>query len=94
MDNIEDIIKNVIGDMASRKMEEHDKIHRLWMNVLSETELKHTKLLGVKDGRLAVIVDSPAWLYQMNTRKRKILQLLKEEVETIESIYFKVGKIT
>ena len=94
MDNIEDIIKNVIGNMASRKMEEHDKIHRLWVNVLSETELKHTKLLGVKDGRVSANVDSPAWLYQMNTRKRKILQSLKDELSTIESIYFKVGKIT
>ncbi|MCB9719558.1 MAG: DUF721 domain-containing protein [Candidatus Omnitrophica bacterium] len=94
MDNIEDIIKDVIGNMASRKMEEHDKIHRLWVNVLSETELKHTKLLGVKDGRIAVVVDSPAWLYQMNTRKRKILQILKEELATVESIYFKVGKIS
>lgn len=94
MDNIEDIVKNVIGDMASRKMEEHDKVHRLWLNILSEAELKHTKLLGLKDGRIAAMVDSPAWLYQMNTRKRKILQLLKEELSTIESIYFKVGKIT
>lgn len=94
MDNIEDIVKNVIGNMASRKMEEHNKVHRLWVNVLSETELKHTKLLGIKDGKIAAVVDSPAWLYQMNTRKRKILQILKEELSTIESIYFKVGKIT
>lgn len=94
MDNIEDIIKDVIGNMASRKMEEHNKIHRLWINVLSETEQKHTKLLGIKDGRIAAIVDSPAWLYQMNTRKRKILQILKEELATVESIHFKVGKIT
>ena len=94
MDNIEDIVKNVIGNMASQKIEEHDKVHRLWLNILSETELKHTKLLGVKDGKVAVIIDSPAWLYQMNTRKRKILQLLKEELSSIESIYFKVGKIT
>ena len=94
MDNIEDIIKDVIGNMASRNMEEHNKIQRIWVNILSEAEQKHTKLLGVKEGRIAAVVDSPAWLYQMNTRKRKILQILKEELGDVQSLHFKVGKIT
>lgn len=94
MDNIEDIIKNVIGKMADRKLEDHQKIHRLWVNILSESELKHTKLMGVKNGTVSVYVDSPAWLYQMNTQKRKILDRLKEEISTIEYLSFRIGKIT
>lgn len=94
MDNIEDIIKNVIGKMADRKLGDHQKIHRLWVNMLTESELKHTKLMGVKNGMVSVYVDSPTWLYQMNTQKRKILGRLKEEISTIEYISFRIGKIT
>ena len=94
MDNIEDIIKNVIGKIADHKQEDHQKLQRIWMNLLNETELKHTQIVGVKDGNLAVNVDSPAWLYQLNTRKRKILAQLKEEISTIENIRFRIGKIT
>ncbi|MGE0267816.1 MAG: DciA family protein [Candidatus Omnitrophota bacterium] len=93
MDNIEDIIKNVIGKIADRKLEDHQKIYRLWISLLNESELKHTKLIGVNNGKVSVHVDSPAWLYQMNTRKRKILESLKEEISNIEYINFKIGKI-
>lgn len=93
MDNIEDIVKNVIGQMADKKLEEYKKIDRLWINILNEGELNHTKLIGVKDGLISVVVDSPAWLYQMNIRKNTILRELKEEIPTLDTIRFRIGKI-
>ena len=93
MDNIEDIVKNVIGQMADKKLEEYKKIDRLWINILTEGELNHTKLIGVKDGLISVVVDSPAWLYQMNIRKNTILRELKEEIPTLDTIRFRIGKI-
>ena len=93
MDNIEDIVKNVIGKIADRKLEDHQKINRLWISSLSESELKHTKLVGINSGKVSVYVDSPIWLYQMNTRKKKILEQLQEEISNIETISFRIGKI-
>ncbi|VAX37471.1 hypothetical protein MNBD_UNCLBAC01-533 [hydrothermal vent metagenome] len=92
MDNVKNIIQDVIGKIANREKQEYEKIERIWQNILKEQELKHTHLSGVKDGVVFVLVDSPAWLYQMKIRKRRILDRLKDEIEEIKNIYFKLGK--
>ena len=56
-------------------------------------ELKHTKIIGIKEDGLLVCVDSPAWLYQMRIRQTKILEQLKAEIPYIKYIRFKMGKI-
>ena len=93
MDNIGDIVKDVIGKMAGTSPQSAQKIQEAWGKVLEEKELKHTRLVGVKDGKILACVDSPAWLYQMNIRKRKILTDLKKNLIEIKGIYFKVGKV-
>ena len=93
MDNIKDVIGKVIGGIAERNPDRHNKIARIWRNLLTEQELKHTKLMGVKEETLLVFVDSPAWMYQMRIRQTKILKQLKEEVSDIKHIRFKIGKI-
>jgi len=93
MDNIKDVINKVIGGIADRSPDKHDKIDRIWQNLLTEQELKHTKLMGVKEETLSVSVDSPAWMYQMRIRQMKILKQLKEEISDIKHIRFKIGNI-
>ena len=86
MDNIKDVIKKVIGGIADKSPDRHDKIDRIWKNLLTVQELKHTKLIGIKEETLSVFVDSPAWMYQMRIRQTKILKQLKEEVSDIKHI--------
>ena len=93
MDEIKKIIGKVIGDIAEKNPNEHDKLERIWQNLLTDQELKHTKIAGVKEETVLVYVDSPAWLYQMRIRQLKILKQLKEEVSNIKYIRFKIGKI-
>lgn len=93
MDNIKDIINKVIGDIAEQNPSSYDKVDRIWQNLLSKQELEHTKLSGIKEGTLAVCVDSPAWLYQMRIRQTRILKQLKEEISDIKHIRFKIGTI-
>ncbi len=94
MDNIEDIVKNVIGNIANQNPDTHNKTERLWENLVNEKEFKHTKVMGIKEGGFFVCVDSPAWLYQMRVRSTKILKQLKEEIPEVKYIRFKMGKIT
>ncbi len=94
MDNIEDIVKTVIGNIAGQKPDIHNKTERVWENILNAKELKHTKIIGIKDGGLFVCVDSPAWLFQMRIRQTKILKQLKEDAPEVKYIRFKMGKIT
>ena len=91
MDNIKDIVHQVIGKIAERTPQPQEKIDRIWQNILEKQELKHTQLSGIKDGQLFVNVDSPAWLFQMNIRKAKIIERLKTEMPDIKSIRFKIG---
>ena len=93
MDDIKNIINTVIGNIANQTPDTHNKIERIWANLLNEKELKHTKIIGVKENGLLVCVDSPAWLYQMRIRQTKILQQLKEDIPQIKYIRFKMGKI-
>jgi len=93
MDDIKDIISKVIGDIAEKNPCSYDKVERIWQNLLNKQELKHTKLMGVKDETLLVRVDSPVWLYQMRMRKLRILKRLKEEILDIKQIRFEIGTI-
>jgi len=93
MDDIKNVVNKVIGNIAEKKPSSHDKVERIWQNLLTKQELKHTKLFGVKEETLFVHVDSPAWLYQMRMRHFKILKRLKEEVSDIKQIRFKIGMI-
>lgn len=91
MDDIKDIINKVIGDIAGKNPDVHNKADRIWQNLLTKQELKHTKLVGINQGTLWVNVDSPAWLYQMKIRQTKLVKQLKEEVPDIHGIRFKIG---
>ena len=93
MDNIKDIVKNVMGNMTKESSLKHEKIERLWQNVVNPQELKHTRFVGIKEGKIFVNVDSSAWLYQMNIKKNRILERLKEEISEIKEIRFTLGKI-
>ena len=93
MDDIKNIINKVIGNIAEKTPDTHNKTERIWKNLLNEQELKHTNLVGIKEETLFVCVDSPAWLYQMKIRQSKILKQLKEEVPDIKYIRFKIGTI-
>ena len=93
MDPIKDIIDNVIGRIATKSPDTEKKIERIWLNLLNKQELQHSSLMGVNNGKLLVHVDSPAWLYQLNTKKTKLLKRLQEEIPEIKYISFKIGKL-
>jgi predicted nucleic acid-binding Zn ribbon protein len=93
MNDIKNIITKVIGNIANRNPDTHDKVERIWQNLLNQQELRHTKLVGIKDGVLNVHVDSPAWLYQMRIRQAKIIESMQNEVSNIKTIRFQIGTI-
>ena len=94
MDDIKHIIQDVISNITNRKPEAQVKIQRVWQSIADKRILQHAMIAGIKDGTLLIHVDSPAWLYQLNLQKRKMLEQFKDEVPgLIENISFKIGKI-
>lgn len=93
MEPIKDILSKVISDISAGRPEIHNKIQRLWQNILDGKAIHHTKIVGLQKGKLVVCVDSPAWLFQMNLQKRKVLEKLKEGIPELSHIHFKIGKV-
>ena len=78
MDNIKNVIKDVMGSMSQRQPSSHLIIERMLEEILQDQELEHIKMVGYKEGQVLFHVDSPAWLYQMNIKKNKLIERLKE----------------
>ena len=78
--------------MSIRVQDEQQAIFDAWPRIVGNKEIGHTKLEGFKDETLLVNVDSSAWLYQMNLKKKKILEDLQKGFPKVKKIYFKLGK--
>ena len=93
MEQIKEILSKVMTNISLGKPEIQNKIQKIWHAVFDEKTSKHTAIVGLQKGKLIVHVDSPAWLFQMNLQKRKILEKLKEEIPELSLIQFKIGKV-
>lgn len=93
MDDIKDIIKNVVGNISQQKPNIFHNIDVVWNKIFDEYFLKHTKLVGIREGILSVIVDSPLYLYQLKTQKEKVLKQIQQDIPEIHNIQFKIGKV-
>jgi len=92
MEDIKNIVNKVIGAMSSGSGQAPGDVQEIFLKVVSAKEAKHAKISGMKDGRLYVHIDSPAWLYQFKLKRKKIFEGLKERMPGLKSIYFKIGK--
>ena len=93
MDHVKDVLQQIIGKISRRELDYPNKVDRIWQNILEPQELKHTSLVGIRDGVLLVLVDSPVWLYQMRMKKNKILEKLQAEESDVKNIRFQIGKV-
>ena len=93
MDSIKDILPQVIEQLSLRQPQTQNKIQRIWENLTDERTAAHCALSDFSGGQLTILVDSSPWLYQMNLKKKKILEQLQEEIAEIKMIHFKIGKV-
>ena len=93
MDNIKDILKGVFGNIVQQRPETNEKIDRIWQNILEPHDCQHTNIIGIKGGLLSVNTDTPARLYYLKLRRKKILEQLQEEIPEINNIQFQIGKV-
>lgn len=92
MDKIKDVVREVIEKISSKKVEEQIQLQEIWKRVSGEGA-RHTAIGGFKDGALIIHVDSSAWLFQMNIKRKTILSALQKEQPDIKKVVFKIGKI-
>jgi len=94
MEQIKEIVHQVIGNLALKNPDTHNKIYAIWKSVAGEKALRHTRVVGYREGNLIVHVDSSAWLFQMNLQKRKLSAQIKKEITDLKNICFRISTIT
>jgi hypothetical protein len=94
VDNIKEIVHQVVGDIAKKSVSRAKTVEDVWVRALEIEEMKHVRLDGEKEGCLFACVDSPAWMYQMSLRKKKILDFIQKDIPGVKKISFKIGKVT
>lgn len=92
MDKIKDVVKEVIEKISSKKVEEQIQLQEIWRRAAG-AGVDHTAIGGLRDGVLVIHVDSSAWLYQMNLKKKALLTEIQKAHPDIKQINFKIGKI-
>lgn len=58
----------------------------------SEEERRHVRFASLEKGRLRLAVDSSAWLYSFNLKRRALTASLAKKVPAIKEISFFIGK--
>ena len=92
MDAIKIIISDVIKSLSEKNVEHSGKIERMWQNIVSSEERKHSRVLGIKNGCVTIGTDSAVWLYSIRIQKKRLLELFQEECPEVKQLCFKLGK--
>ena len=93
MDNIKDIVKDVIGNIADNNPDKMKEVTRFFHTIVQKNEIDHCCVYGIKDATIYIVVDSSIWLYQIKMRRKILLKKITEKFSDIKNISFKIGKI-
>lgn len=71
-----------------------EKVLLLWDDIVGWPLKAHSRPVKVEMGRIVVNVDDPAWLLQMFSLKKEIMEGIEKEVGpgVIKDIYFRIGR--
>lgn len=93
-ESIEEVLKKTIRDIEKRqgRLTEED-VQRAWAAAAGEKAAKHTKIKSLRKAMLIINVDSPVWIYQLNTEKEKLEKRLNRQIkkDTFIKIQFRAG---
>ena len=91
---ISSVVTKVMEQLSHRQPQDEQRLLIILEKNIAKNVFKHIKLAGIREHCLTIYVDSPAWLYQLNLKRQKIVEELKKEFSEIEKVYFKIGKVT
>lgn len=94
MDSIKDIVNQVVKDISEQKPQKQDDVLGAWEQCVGKKTVQHTHVVGVKNGKLLVLTDSPVRLFDLTLQKIKILKQMQERVPELTEISFRIGKVT
>jgi predicted nucleic acid-binding Zn ribbon protein len=88
---ISELIRKVI---KTGEAEHLGEIEEAWPGIAGEKAAAHCKPLFLVKGRLTVVCDSSAWLFELNGKRREILNGLRQTLgqDLVKGVYFRQGE--
>jgi hypothetical protein len=90
-----DLAKELMETRISHRQERFGSIPEIWNRLLPEELRRHCKIAGFSGGRLKVLVDLPAYMYELQLCKSELLRELKCQCPraNIKKIQFVLGTL-
>ena len=76
-DEIKNIVEKVLGQIEQTGKAEGEDIAATWEAAVGRRAARHAQPVSLRNNILTVAVDNSAWLYQLTTQKRGLLESLK-----------------
>lgn len=93
MEQIKGIIHDVIEKLSNQNPDKNQEIQRVWQDAVGKKVAKHTQIVGLKDGKLLIRVDSPVAMFHLNLKRSQILKELQKIDQKLSVIELRVGRV-
>jgi hypothetical protein len=71
-----------------------DEDPREWLKkILTKQELKHIKFKYFRAGALGLTVDSSTWHYNLNLKKARLVEGLRDYCKEVKDLRFTIGEV-
>ena len=88
---VDALLNSLFRDLGISERIRIETLRRKWCSIFAEPLSSHTAPADLKDGKLVIAVDSPAWLQHLKFLKREISDKLK--AHGIKDIKLKLGSV-
>ena len=85
---IKDILKATILNTTQQEVQQ--KIQSVWEGIVGKRASKHAQPRSFKKSVLEISVDSPVWIYQLNTKRQFIEEQLTKQLAAQRKITIKL----
>ena len=73
------VINQVIKKLDAKTHGQREEVVRAWQDAIDHDAAVHTKPVAIKKNILTIEVDSSAWLYVLNLKKKSILASMQKQ---------------
>tara|TARA_B100000315_G_C14387908_1_gene500512 strand:- start:171 stop:452 length:282 start_codon:yes stop_codon:yes gene_type:complete len=76
---IKDLLSDYLKDSDFKEINETINLNKSWYKIAGETISKHTKITGIKNGKITIKTSNPIWRNELTFQKEELLNRLKKE---------------
>jgi hypothetical protein len=90
-----DIITQYVETELAPKHNKNISVEEAWREIVPEFLAPHCRCMGIKQGHVEILIDSPVYGYQLTIRSSELIEQLRQAVPRIriKAIKTKIGSL-